>query len=181
MFKKGLILGAILAMTTTNAYCGVPIFSSTESADEYFQQMDLTPTNSKASAYASEATPSSAYVVTPMPSAKPVAYASEVTPSPAYETPAQGVSTLETRSEFLDFVKISNDNFQNAIQNLEGAEVGIREQLINYKTQYNDANTRYSVIKAERDTLKKQVRAYEKKIKEIERTKKQISKNIVGA
>lgn len=171
MFKKGLILGAILAMTTTNAYCGVPIFSSTESADEYFQQMDLTPTNSKAPAYA----------VTPMPSVKPVAYASEVTPSPAYSAPAQEVSATRAQSEFLDFVKISNDNFQNAIQNLEGAEVGIREQLINYKTQYNDANTRYNVVKAERDTIKKQVRAYEKKIKEIERTKKQISKNIVGA
>ncbi len=162
MFKKYMILGAVLALTTANAYCGVPIFSSTDSADEYFQQMDLTPTNGYTPAAQTSA---------PLPSVKPVAYAAPVT-----ET-----STSQAPGEFPNFIKISNENFQGAIQNLEGAEVGIREQLINYKTQYGEANTRYNVAKTERNTLKKQVRAQEKKLKEIERTKKQISKNIVGA
>ena len=168
MFKKCFILGAALFLTSASAYCDVPIFSSTDSADEYFQQMDLTPTNTSASAvYSSTALPA------PIPSASesPVSYA-----APAVER-----TIAQEQGGFLDFVKISNENFQNAIQNLEGAEVGIREQLLNYKTQYTDSNTRYNVVKSERDTLKKQVRAYEKKLKEIERTKKQISKNIVGA
>lgn len=168
MFKKCVVLSAVFALTALNAYSNVPIFSSTDSADDYFQQMDLTPTNSYTPVVQTSTSlpfvPSATYTTTETP----VAYAAE--------TPV----TI-ARSEFLDFVKISNDNFQNAIQNLEGAEVGIREQLINYKSQYNEVNTRYNVVKSERDALKKQVRAYEKKIKEIERTKKQISKNIVGA
>lgn len=74
---------------------------------------------------------------------------------------------------------IGNGNIQNAISQLENAQIDIRNDLLNCKTKYADVDAQYKLIKSERTTLKKQVRAVEKRIKEIDRAKEKIRKNML--
>lgn len=74
---------------------------------------------------------------------------------------------------------IGNGNIQNAISQLENAQVDIRNDLLNCKTKYADVDAQYKLIKAERAALKKQVKAVEKRIKEIETAKERIRKNML--
>jgi len=72
-----------------------------------------------------------------------------------------------------------NSNIQNAIQQLDNAQIDIRNDLLNAKTKYADVDAQYKLIKAERVSLKKQVRAIEKRIKEIDNAKEKIRKNML--
>jgi len=74
---------------------------------------------------------------------------------------------------------IGNGNIQNAITQLENAQVDIRNDLLNCKTKYADVDAQYKLIKAERASLKKQVKAVEKRIKEIDTAKERIRKNML--
>jgi len=74
---------------------------------------------------------------------------------------------------------IGNGNIQNAISQLENAQVDIRNDLLNCKTKYADVDAQYKLIKAERSALKKQVKTVEKRIKEIEKAKERIRKNML--
>ena len=46
---------------------------------------------------------------------------------------------------------IGNGNIQNAITQLENAQVDIRNELLNCKTKYTDVDAQYKLIKAERE------------------------------
>lgn len=72
-----------------------------------------------------------------------------------------------------------NGNIQNAIQQLDNAQIDIRNELLNTKTKYADVDAQYKLIKTERASLKKQVRAVEKRIKEIDKAKETIRKNMI--
>lgn len=72
-----------------------------------------------------------------------------------------------------------NGNIQNAIQQLDNAQIDIRNELLNTKTKYADIDAQYKLIKTERATLKKQVRSVEKRIKEIDKAKEKIRKNML--
>ena len=61
---------------------------------------------------------------------------------------------------------VGNGNIQNAILQLDNAQVDIRNDLLNCKTKYVDVDAQYKLIKTERQALKKQVRTVEKRIKE---------------
>lgn len=74
---------------------------------------------------------------------------------------------------------IGNGNIQNAILQLDNAQVDIRNDLLNYKTKYADVDAQYKLIKTERKTLKKQVSSIEKRIKEIDKAKEKIRKNML--
>lgn len=76
-------------------------------------------------------------------------------------------------------VPIGNDNIQNAILELDNAQVGIRNDLLNYKSKYEDADAQYKLIKNERDMLNKQVKSIEKRIRNIDRAKEKIRKNML--
>ncbi|MBQ3101369.1 hypothetical protein IJC60_00020 [bacterium] len=82
----------------------------------------------------------------------------------------------ETNSS--QYGEIQNNSYRSAITNLDGAQVELREQLMDYKAKYTEAKTRYAAVKEECRTYKKQIKATEKKMKNIEKTKKQIAKNI---
>ncbi len=86
-------------------------------------------------------------------------------------------SAVQSTSEQMG--DIQNQNYRNAIQSLDAAQVEIREELIQYKQQYNEAKARYDVAKTECRELKKQINSIERKIKSIEKTKQNISKNII--
>ena len=74
---------------------------------------------------------------------------------------------------------IGNGNIQNAISQLENAQIDIRNELLNCKTKYADVDAQFKLIKSERATLKQQVKSVEKRIKEIERAKERIRKNML--
>lgn len=74
---------------------------------------------------------------------------------------------------------IGNGNIQNAISQLENAQVDIRNDLLNCKTKYADVDAQYKLIKAERESLKKQIRSVERRIKDIDKAKERIKKNML--
>ena len=72
-----------------------------------------------------------------------------------------------------------NDKMQNAILQLDNAQVDVRNELLNYKAKYSDVDAQYKLIKAERKALDQQIRAIEKRIKQIEKAKEKIRKNML--
>lgn len=72
-----------------------------------------------------------------------------------------------------------NDNFQNALFQLDSAQVEIRNDLLEYKSKYTDVDNQYKLIKNERKVLNKQVKTIERKIKDIDKTKAKIRKNML--
>ena len=82
-------------------------------------------------------------------------------------------------SSSLDGEAIGNGNIQNAIQQLDNAQIDIRNDLMNYKTKYADVDAQYKLIKSERASLKKQIRSVEKRIKDIDSAKEKIRKNML--
>lgn len=76
-------------------------------------------------------------------------------------------------------IPIGNENIQNAILQLDNAQVGIRTDLLNYKAKYADVDAQYKLIKNERSMLYKQVRSIERRIKNIDRAKERIRKNML--
>ena len=87
-------------------------------------------------------------------------------------TPTAAVNTAEAEA-------VGNGNIQNAIQQLDNAQIDIRNELLNYKTKYADVDAQYKLVKTERAALKKQVKSVEKRIKEIEKAKEKIRKNML--
>lgn len=71
-----------------------------------------------------------------------------------------------------------NANLQSAMMQLDSAQVEIRNQLIQYKSEYADLDNSYKLIKEQRSAKAKLVRETERKIKNIESTKERIRKNM---
>lgn len=76
-------------------------------------------------------------------------------------------------------VPIGNENIQNAILELDNAQVGIRNDLLNFKSKYADIDAQYKLIKNERSMLYRQVKSIERRIKNIDRAKDKIRKNML--
>ena len=94
-----------------------------------------------------------------------------------YGTP-QSVKTAPAASS-VEGDAVGNGNIQNAILQLDNAQVDIRNDLLNCKTKYADVDAQYKLIKTERKALKKQVSMIEKRIKEIDTAKEKIRKNML--
>ena len=97
----------------------------------------------------------------------------------SYGKPVQNTNYTAPTSVSAETEAIGNGNIQNAISQLENAQVDIRNDLLNCKTKYADVDAQYKLIKSERDTLKKQVRTIEKRIKELDKAKENIRKNML--
>ncbi len=76
-------------------------------------------------------------------------------------------------------IPIGNDNIQNAILELDNAQVGIRNDLLNYKAKYADVDAQYKLIKNERTMLHRQVVSIERRIRSIDKAKEKIRKNML--
>lgn len=74
---------------------------------------------------------------------------------------------------------IGNGNIQNAISQLENAQIDIRNDLLNCKTKFSDVDAQYKLVKSERNALKKQIRTIERRIKDLDRAKERIRKNML--
>lgn len=78
-----------------------------------------------------------------------------------------------------DIDAVGNGNIQNAIQQLDNAQVDIRNELLNAKTKYADVDAQFKLVKTERAALKKQVRSIERRIRDIDKAKEKIRKNML--
>ena len=87
-------------------------------------------------------------------------------------TPATVSNSAETEA-------VGNGNIQNAIQQLDNAQIDIRNELLNCKTKFADVDAQYKLVKTERNALKKQVNAIERRIREIDKAKEKIRKNML--
>lgn len=74
---------------------------------------------------------------------------------------------------------VGNSNIQNAILELDNAQVGIKNDLLNYKAKYADVDAQYRLVKNERAMLHKQVVSIERRIRNIDRAKERIRKNML--
>ncbi len=66
---------------------------------------------------------------------------------------------------------------QNAILDLDNAQTELRNQLLNYRTNYTEIDGKYQTTKAERKAAKKKIKQAERKIRNMENAKKKIRKN----
>ena len=71
---------------------------------------------------------------------------------------------------------LGNGNIQNAILQLDNAQVDIRNDLLNLKTKFADVDAQYKLVKNERNALKKQINAVQKRINAIDKAKEKIRK-----
>jgi len=97
----------------------------------------------------------------------------------SYGKPAPTSLTGQTINALAESEAIGNGNIQNAISQLDNAQIDIRNDLLNCKTKYADVDAQYKLIKTERAALKKQVKTVEKRIKEIEKAKEKIRRNML--
>lgn len=74
---------------------------------------------------------------------------------------------------------IGNGNIQNAILELDNAQVGIKNDLLNYKAKYSDIDAQFKLIKNERTMLHRQIVSIERRIRSIDRQKDQLRKNMI--
>lgn len=96
----------------------------------------------------------------------------------SYNTSNSSFSAVPSTSTISDEA-IGNGNIQNAISQLENAQIDIRNDLINCKTKFADVDAQYKLIKAERDSLKKQMRSIQRRINDIDKAKDRIRKNML--
>lgn len=89
------------------------------------------------------------------------------------------VSSVATPVNNIVEEAVGNGNIQNAISQLENAQVDIRNDLMNCKTKYADVDAQYKLIKAERSALNKQIKSIERRIKDLDKAKERIRKNML--
>lgn len=145
----------------------VSVFAATATNLAFADGNAFTPLNFDDSSYSTpKIPPSTAPKAQPNPIADAIA---KVMPKKDAAIPAA------TNGE----VPIGNDNIQNAILELDNAQVGIRNDLLNYKAKYADADAQYKLIKNERSMLDKQVKSIERRIRNIDKAKERIRKNML--
>lgn len=89
-------------------------------------------------------------------------------------------SNIKTSSSFAqNTVSGQSENFNNALYELDSAQVNIRNELLDYQAKYQEVDTQYKLIKEQRRVLGEQVKSVEKRIKDIERSKSQIRKTMI--
>ena len=71
-----------------------------------------------------------------------------------------------------------SQSFDNALFELDTAQVNIRNQMLEYKAKYQEIDTQYKLIKAQRAELDKQIKTIENRIRQIENNKKKIRKTM---
>lgn len=103
-------------------------------------------------------------------SAEPVQAVSTMTPVESIKSTTPAVNNATTTVE--------SGNLQSALMQLDSAQVEIRNQLIQYKSEYANLDNQYKTVKEQRAAKAKMVKETEKKIKSLDQTKEKIRKNM---
>jgi len=104
-------------------------------------------------------------------SSKPTQTAAATTKTTTNTTPA--VNTAKVK-DITNATTRENTNLQNALFELDSAQVDVRNQLLDEKAKYTDIDNQYKLVKEQRKQQAKAIRESERRIKQIEKTKKQI-------
>ena len=78
-----------------------------------------------------------------------------------------------------DAVSNQNGNFNNALFELDSAQVNIRNELLEHQAKYQEVDTQYQLIKEQRKVLASQIKAIKNRIKAIEKSKQNIRKTMI--
>lgn len=73
---------------------------------------------------------------------------------------------------------LSNEKFKSAVNNLESAQVDVREQLSVCKTKVDEKTIEVNTKKTELSVLKKEYKTLQKKLKNIDKMKQMLNNNI---
>lgn len=103
--------------------------------------------------------------------------ASDVNQIPSTKEINSNIKSMTTLAQ--DSVSAQSDNFNNALFELDNAQVSIRNELLDYKAKYQEVDTQYKLIKEQRKVLSKQIKDVEKRIKSIENSKNHIRKTMI--
>lgn len=76
-------------------------------------------------------------------------------------------------------ISAQSSNFNNALYELDSAQVNIRNELLDYKAKYQEIDTQYQLIKEQRRVLGNQINTIERRIKDIEKSKNNIRKTMI--
>ncbi|MBS4760414.1 MAG: hypothetical protein KHX03_06925 [Clostridium sp.] len=103
-------------------------------------------------------------------------------PTPAVQQSPKAIAPATKATESVNTntnpTTVESGNLQNALMQLDSAQVEIRNQLIQYKTEYTDIDNQYKVIKEQRALKAKLIKETEKKIKNLDNTKEKIRKSM---
>ena len=109
----------------------------------------------------------------------------ETTPTKAVTKPDMGSNAKiesgikEASSYSQNSVSGQSSSFDNALFELDSAQVNIRNELLDYKAKYQEVDTQYQLIKEQRRVLAEQIKSVEKRIRDIEKSKSQIRKSMI--
>ncbi len=87
---------------------------------------------------------------------------------------------IKTQSNLAqDAISEQSTSFNNALYELDSAQVNIRNELLDYQSKYQEVDTQYKLIKEQRRVLADQIRTVERRIKDIEKSKNHIRKTMI--
>ena len=94
-------------------------------------------------------------------------------------TTSKTVSGVEGKgTDLLDPAQVTGGaRMQDAILQIDNAQVEVRNKLLNYKANYAEIDSKYETTKAQRKAAKKLIKQAEKKIKNLDKAKQKIRKN----
>ena len=78
-----------------------------------------------------------------------------------------------------DAVSSQQTNFNNALVELDSAQINIRNELLEYQSKFQEVDTQYQLIKEQRRVLQKQINSIKKRINAIEKSKNSIRKSMI--
>ncbi len=102
-------------------------------------------------------------------------------PKASTMTPVEHIastSTTATSTASTSVTSPESGSLQNALMQLDSAQVDLRNQLIQYKSEYTDLDNQYQSISKQRSDKAKLIKETEKKIKNLDSTKEKIRKNM---
>lgn len=102
--------------------------------------------------------------------------ATEVKLAPAIKTTS--ADTTQKTSQTAKAVSIKTEKFNNALVNLDDAQVELRQELAVVTSKYNVAVEERDKAVANCKNLKREMNAINKKMKNIDKSKKMINKNL---
>lgn len=94
-------------------------------------------------------------------------------------TTSKTVSGVEgKKTDLLDPAQVTGGSkMQDAILQIDNAQIELRNKLLNYKSNYSEIDSKYETIRAQRKEAKRQVKQAEKKIRNLDKAKEKIRKN----
>ena len=103
--------------------------------------------------------------------------AKEVELSPVNNT-SKNESEVKVNSTYQSSNDLKEQKFNNALVNLDDAQVELRQELANANSRYNEALSEKARVDANCKAIKKEIKEINKKMKNVDKSKKMINKTL---